>query len=927
MTTQIQKRQAKYNSPIMTKRPKIKPEDVTIDDLAKLSDDSFALWTQTSGAKCDGNKIDFEEHRYLLPIYLCEDEEIVWRKAAQLGATVYMLMKILWWLEMNQGKSAGLYMPTRDLADITSQNRLSDIIDSCPSIKAMYQADRSKLSLRKIGASTFYVFHLGGQASKDSMPMNFMAFDEVRLCNSKDIDQALERMSHSKQKNRIYMSTAGLPGADIDMRYQDGTKHSWRSECGCFPLTEKIWVKHRETSVVSCKSFGELAYNWENYLALSMNRKKVLEYQPITAFHDNGIKKVITSTLRNGQEVTSTPNHEVFYRANGSCKHIIEQEIGKVPLDNKYYNSLLCINNIPEHRTPQVALDNDTLFALGAFIAEGSWPRDTTIDIAQKKDTLIRKNIPEWAKSNNLNIKVTDTVLRVSLHTRPDLVKLFLECGKGCENKKIPSSLMGMTSEQFTYLLQGYIEGDGTTKIKSNVEWSATTTSFTLVQQMQQLCLKLGTPVYSYRNKQYEDKKESWTFQYNPNSTFCSTKVSEQVATVSIRSREEQTIEVPVCDITVDKNHNYVLASGLLVHNCSDWVDLAATFPECVVEDKKRKELYLRCPKCKWRIHDTQRGRYVAQDPTAAYTSFHVSQLASKYISLKEIWDSYTRTTNKEEFYNAKLGLPFVDEQNRGVTMEQLEACVNTDLKWGEKGKERSTAMGIDQGGGYLYITIADIDPSSKNKKRIRHLEIVERNNPSYYGASGPRSPWFRAYELMDEYNVQICLVDGMPNYDDALEFCKAHPKRAFISWYNPQGQEVVQWLDRPQHKQGSRKAGEKFKFKHSALLGRYLSLTMTLSGFRNGDWHIPNPDALVQVCTDEKSGLLRPHALGREKFFTQMHRYIKRFVERNPDTGEGKYEWVFSGEDHFVHSTNYANIALERLTRRAVFTFAGEEG
>jgi len=591
MTTQIEKRQAKYNSPILTSNPKIKPEDVTIGDLSRLSDDSFALWTQTSGARIDGNKIDFEEHRYLLPIYLCEDDEIVWRKAAQLGATSYMLLKILWWLEKNQGKAAGLYMPTRDLADITSQNRLSDVIDSCPTIKAMYQADRSKLSLRRIGASSFYVFHLGGQASKDSMPMNFMAFDEVRLCNSKDIDQALERMSHSKQKNKIYMSTAGLPGADIDMRYQDGTKHSWRSQCGC-----------------------------------------------------------------------------------------------------------------------------------------------------------------------------------------------------------------------------------------------------------------------------------------------------------------------------------------------SDWVDLAATFPECVVEDKKRGELYLRCPKCKWRINDTQRGRYVAKDPTANYTSFHVSQLASKYITLKEIWDSYTRTTNKEEFYNAKLGLPFVDEQNRGVTLEQLEACVNPDLAWGEKGKERSTAMGIDQGGGYLYITIADIDPKSKNKKRLRHIEIVERNNPSYYGASGPRSPWFRAYELMDEYNVQICLVDGMPNYDEALEFCKAHPKRAFISWYNAQGQEVVQWLDRPQHKQGHRKAGEKFKFKHSALLGRYLSLTMTLSSFRNGDWHIPNPDALVQVCTDEKTGLLRPHALGREKFFIQMHRYIKRFVERNPDTGEGKYEWVFAGEDHFVHSMNYCNVALERLTRRVAFTFAGED-
>ena len=591
MASQMEKRQSKYTHSIVKSKPQLKPEDITIDALHRLSDDSFAMWTQTSGATVDGNRIRFDDYRYLLPIYLCEDEEIVWRKAAQLGATSYMMLRLLWWCEKNQGKSAGLYMPTRDLADITSQNRLSDVIDSCPTIKAIYQPDRSKLALRRIGASSLYVFHLGGQASKDSVPMQLMAFDEVRLCNSKDIDQALERMSASKYKPRIYMSTAGLPGADIDQRFQDGTRHTWRSKCGC-----------------------------------------------------------------------------------------------------------------------------------------------------------------------------------------------------------------------------------------------------------------------------------------------------------------------------------------------PDGVDLAATFPDCVVDDRKRNEVYYQCPKCKWKIVNPQNGRYVAQDPTANYTSFHVSQLASMTISPREVWDVYKRTTNKEEFYNAKLGMPWVDEQNRGVTLEQLEACVDPELSWAEPGKKEGiTAMGIDQGNNYLYVMIADIDPKYKNKKRIRHIEIIERHNPRYYGVNGPQSPWVRAHQLMKEYQVDLALVDWMPGYDKALEFCKAFPKKAFLAMYNPQGQEIVQWLDRPQHKQGVKKAGDKFKFKHSALLGRYLSLTMTLSGFRQQEWAIPNPDALIQVCTDEKTGQLRPHALGREKMFIQLNRYIKRFVERNPDTKEGKYEWVFSGEDHFTHAANYCNMALERLSRRAVFTFAGD--
>lgn len=573
---------------ILSKSPVIKPEDVTLDDLNHLSKDNFALWALTSGAKVDRNDVDFNKHRYLLPIYLNNDKEIVWMKAAQLGATVYMLLRILWWLEKNPGRKAGLYFPTKDGVDNLSKDRLTPLIQSCPSIASI--ADHhDKLGLRKIGASSFYLFHLGGVASKDSVPLDFVAFDEVRLCSPADIDQALERLSHSEHKYKIFMSTAGIPDTSIAARFDLGTRHIWRSKC-----------------------------------------------------------------------------------------------------------------------TPSI---------------------------------------------------------------------------------------------------------------------------------------------------------------------------------------------------------------------CPDGIDLARTFPDCVVEDKTKGLLYLRCPKCKATIKDPQNGRFVPENNGAEYISYNVSQLVSKFISLKEIWDFYKRTTNKEEFYNAKLGLPFVDEQNRGVTKDQLDACVDTTLEWARPSKTKHTAMGVDQGGGYNYVVIADIQDG---KKRIRHLEIIEQDNPLYMEAGHKVSPFKRLYDLMKEFDVRVCVIDGMPNFNEALAFAQAFPGRVFIAWYQQNAKDVVQWGDKKRGaKEVVRKAGPLLKFKYHCILSRYTSINLMLGEFAQQNFIMPDPDRLIQLCKDEKTGQIHTEAIAR-RFQNMMMRLIKRFHVTNEETGEGRYEFIYGGADpHFSHAATYCNAALERLRRQNVWVFA----
>lgn len=572
---------------IPASKPKFSPEDITVEDLNYLSKDSFALWCLTSGVKPDHNDFDFDSHRYLLPIYMDMGEEIVVRKAAQTGLSVWSMLRVLYWLETHQGRKAGYYVPTQDLAQGMSKDRLEPLMASCASIAAIADPN-DKLNLKKVGASSLYFNHIGGSASKDSVPLDYLCFDEVRLMDTKDVFQTQHRIAHSPFKMKSYVSTVGMEGDTIDMFYMQGSRSSWVSKCGC--------------------SFG--------------------------------------------------------------C-------------------------------------------------------------------------------------------------------------------------------------------------------------------------------------------------------------------------------------------------------------NLATSFPDCVVYDdpKRPGEFYFRCPKCLYEIKDPQNGYYLREDTSADFNSYHMSQLISRYRSLKDIWREYITTTTRSEFYNSCLGLPFTDSENVGVTRDQMLESVNSDLRWAKDEKNiPPTAMGIDQGAGYVMCVIADYN-KDKTKKRLRHVEIVEINNPTY---SQYKDPYERVDELMKEFNVQICLTDAMPNVNSALAFAQRHPRKVFLAYYSEGQKEVVQWLDRQKAKDGVQKAGPFLKFKYVASIGRFPSLSYSLGEWAQGNWEMPNPKGLLQRCISEKTGMVELQSPA-DRLIEHNCKLVKRWKEADAEQGTGKWQFIFGGrlDPHLAHGSNYVNIALERLRKQASFTFA----
>lgn len=924
-----------------------KPEDITIDSIRGLSTESFPLWAVTSGAEVDGHKVDFDKHRYLLPIYMDNHSEIVWQKAAQLGATVYMLLRSVWWLRVNQGRKAGLYFPNKDMVEMLSQDRLNPMLRSIPDVwniinEAEDQA--SRMTMKKIGSSTFYLFHLGGKASKDSVPLDFVTFDEVRLCSAQDIDQALERVSHSSYKLKIFMSTAGMPN--------------------CFSGDTTVIVRNKESGAVTKRSFKELENTYEQYEALSYNRLGGYRprWRPILGVFNQGKREMVKVTLEGGHRITCTPDHPFALSAPnlpmfGKRSFVPISEIprypklGHKPAPERVYT----IQDIPASCGAPFSLSTFEFF--GIYLAEGTI-QDGGIYIWQKADRLpaLVDAVVDWAEDNDVGYTAHDDHIYLkSVHKkRPDVFEACVSMGGTASMKHIPELLMGGNKAQLRCLLHGFMLGDGHIRADSedsNKEFDLYTSSKQLADDLCFVGLKAGIPL----SRTTKDRVDAEVIIHGEHLGHCN-HVSHQLAYNSNSHRLEELLPgmggmsvrevVPAepedaWDLSIDQDNWFFLAeSGALVHNCDinarflggsqhvwhvacgckDGCDLPSQWPDCVVDDPKRG-LHLRCTKCGWVIKDTQNGRYVAHNPGASYHSYRCSQLNSKFISLKEIWDFYQRTTNIKEFYNAKLGLPYIDEENQPVKQHHCDDCVEQSFPWGEPHAVKHTAMGVDQGAGYCFVVIADVEG---NRKRIRHVELIESDNPAYRDIQGKKlSPFVRMGELMEEYGVRVCVCDAMPNANDALQFAQDHPGRVWLAFYTKGGTSPVAWKDRLKTPPAVAKAGPFLKFKYIVFLNRYLSMDAALSAWSNQEVLTPEPRGLLQVARSESTGRWEPeHPL--ERLHAHLQRLVRQYTVTNEETGEGRMEWVYAGKDpHLAHAWNYCNIATERLRKSVIFTFA----
>ncbi|MDW8358700.1 phage terminase large subunit family protein, partial [Thermus sp.] len=215
--------------------PEFAPEELT----------SLLRFVEASGIRPEGPggaPFSLEGRRYLAPLY-AEDRarpfrRLVIMKAAQMGLTTRLMYRAAWWAADARRKvDVALYFPTQDAVLDLHKTRFRPMMRSSARMMRLI-ADVDAVEVVRVGASNIRFRGMRSGVSVDSIPVDVLLFDEVRLMDLATLERAFARVSASRlvgphgERGLIELnSTAGFPGADIDYYFGRSTQNHWHTRC------------------------------------------------------------------------------------------------------------------------------------------------------------------------------------------------------------------------------------------------------------------------------------------------------------------------------------------------------------------------------------------------------------------------------------------------------------------------------------------------------------------------------------------------------------------------------------------------------------------------------------------------------------------------------------------------------------------------
>lgn len=376
-----------------------------------------------------------------------------------------------------------------------------------------------------------------------------------------------------------------------------------------------------------------------------------------------------------------------------------------------------------------------------------------------------------------------------------------------------------------------------------------------------------------------------------------------------------------------DIHHWYKRGSQHQFHTqcpeCDSRKPLDEYFPDCIKFDPEMDIYRYVCPNGHW-IEDPQQGEWVAANPDAdlppnmalkrkdwplRIRSIHFPQFLSPDVSAGEMIFAYNTATDMKNFFNRKLGKPYLDPSQVPVTLEHLARCVEAGTKAGVQWKTRArgTFMGIDQMGNYNVHIIKERLPDGR--QAVIHVEET-------YDAD----PFMRSSELMEQYGVAVCVVEINPNYNDAKKFAQRHPGRVFIcNSFGSVQDGMIQWGDTPKMNASDRRTDAEAMDRYTLRMDQYKCMQVSMSRFTADEPSclFPDPQELIQEVIEK----------GQKQMVAVLPRVFHHFTktalvaERDDETNQYKRSVKKVGIDpHFSYANMLCDVAWARAHGTSTF-------
>jgi len=288
---------------------------------------------------------------------------------------------------------------------------------------------------------------------------------------------------------------------------------------------------------------------------------------------------------------------------------------------------------------------------------------------------------------------------------------------------------------------------------------------------------------------------------------------------------------------------------------CSHYTCLEDTFPDCLIETKDR--VIRACEHCKSELNPAI-GEWVAKKPSITdKRGYHYSQLFSQYVDPAEILNQYRTTNNLQDFWNLKIGVPYVEAENRLSKEEVLALCSNYGIASSDPGP---CYLGVDQGKD-LHVVIGKRHPGKAGQ--IIHLGVYR--------------DWPELDQLMKNFNISRAVVDALPETRNARAFAERHKGRVFLCFYQ-------------EHRKGQYAWNEKDL---TVACNRTESMDASHNEVLNGQIILPRECDIVR------------------EFSKHLHNVAKKLQE-DEETGSKRYVYIKLGPDHFRHAFNYESMSRQ---------------
>ena len=172
--------------------------------------------------------LEFKDHLFMIQIYADEHPDIVCKKSAQVGFSVYAILKSIH--DAKSGWNVIYALPTNNVVNDFVKPKVNPLITSNPKIAAIVSED--SVSLKKVGDR--FIFFKGGYSDREAISItgDILVIDEYDRMPSREVVNTFDsRLQASKNPKRRRFSNPSAVGAGVDALYNDSDQMHWMVTC------------------------------------------------------------------------------------------------------------------------------------------------------------------------------------------------------------------------------------------------------------------------------------------------------------------------------------------------------------------------------------------------------------------------------------------------------------------------------------------------------------------------------------------------------------------------------------------------------------------------------------------------------------------------------------------------------------------------